>query len=81
MAPSRPAMTPTETRMGQSEGQWGNQGGAVDVVDAALSVALERASAAGEWSTVAILARELEARRVARAGVVQLEVERARRKS
>ena len=29
-----------------------------------LSIALERASAAGEWSTVAVLASELAARRV-----------------
>jgi hypothetical protein len=38
----------------------------VDVVDAALAAALERASAAGEWSTVATLAGELAARRAAR---------------
>jgi hypothetical protein len=39
-----------------------------DVVEAALASALDRASAAGEWSIVATLAREFEARRGARAG-------------
>jgi hypothetical protein len=73
-------MAPVETRLGQSEGHWGNQRGLVDAVDQALAVALERASAAGEWSTVTQLARELEARRLGRVDVVQLEVERARRK-
>jgi hypothetical protein len=34
-----------------------------DPVEAALAVALERASAAGEWATVVELARELAARR------------------
>lgn len=42
-----------------------------DVV-AALAVALERASAAGEWGVVAALARELEARRLEAAGVPSL---------
>ncbi len=40
---------------------------AVDPVDAALSEALSRASAAGEWPVVALLAGELQARRLARA--------------
>jgi hypothetical protein len=39
----------------------------VDVIDAALAAALERAAAAGQWSTVATLAGELAARRTARA--------------
>ena len=38
----------------------------VDMVEAALATALDRASAAGEWSTVATLAAELAARRTAR---------------
>ena len=50
-----------------------------DPVELALATALERASAAGQWTAVEVLARELEARRKARAGVVQLEAERRRR--
>lgn len=41
--------------------------------------ALERASAAGEWAVVATLAGELQARRVAAAGVAVLDVGRGRR--
>jgi hypothetical protein len=37
-----------------------------DAVELALAETLERASVAGEWSTVAVLVRELEARRAAR---------------
>jgi len=36
-----------------------------DPISLALATALERASAAGEWSTVALLAAELAARRTA----------------
>jgi hypothetical protein len=50
-----------------------------DSVELALATALERASAAGEWATVAVLAKELEARRLAKANVVALNVERKRR--
>ena len=54
-----------------------------DVVEAALAGALERASAAGEWAAVATLARELEARRMARDGapanVIALDDEKRRR--
>jgi hypothetical protein len=39
-----------------------------DLVESALAGALGRASGAGEWSVVATLARELEARRKAREG-------------
>jgi hypothetical protein len=46
-------------------------GAQVDVVDTALASALERASAAGEWSTVATLAGELAARRAARDAVAK----------
>jgi hypothetical protein len=41
-----------------------------DAVEAALAEAIRGAASAGEWATVAALARELEARRVARAGNV-----------
>lgn len=50
-----------------------------DVVEAALAGALERAAAAGQWSTVEVLSRELTARREARAGVVSIQAERAKR--
>jgi hypothetical protein len=43
-----------------------------------LAGALERAAAVGQWDVVAQLARELEARRLAGAGVVKLE-DRAKR--
>ncbi len=43
-----------------------------DAVETALATALERASLAGRWATVEALARELEARRRARVGVVDL---------
>jgi hypothetical protein len=39
-----------------------------DPVDAALADALARASASGQWGVVETLARELGARRAARAG-------------
>jgi hypothetical protein len=39
---------------------------ATDAVEAALAKALERATAAGRWDVVSQLARELEARRLAR---------------
>jgi hypothetical protein len=62
-------------------GQWlGNQP-APDPVEAALAVALTAASAAGQWETVAQLARELEARRRARSGTVDLTLERTKRRS
>ena len=41
-------------------------------VEDALALALERASAAGEWGIVAKLATELEARRLAAAGVTRI---------
>ncbi len=43
-----------------------------DPVELALASALERASAAEQWTAVEVLAREIEARRRARAGVVDL---------
>jgi hypothetical protein len=54
------------------------------VVEEALAGALARASAAGRWDVVTQLARELEARRLARggvavAGVVDLNDEKRRR--
>lgn len=51
----------------------------VDAVEEALAEALRGATAAGQWETVTTLARELQARREARAGVVQLGAERNKR--
>ena len=48
-----------------------------DPLAVALATAIEKGTAAGEWSVVAQLARELEARRAARAeNVVTLRQER-----
>ena len=49
-------------------------------VEAALVRALERASAAGQWEAVKLLADELRARRLALTSVVDLSRERARRR-
>ena len=50
-----------------------------DVVEAALAQALVQAAAAGQWDTVSVLARELEARRRSRSCAVDLASERAKR--
>jgi hypothetical protein len=50
-----------------------------DPVELAIATALERAGAAGQWTAVEVLARELESRRKVRAGVVQLDAERRKR--
>jgi ribosomal protein L18E len=52
----------------------------VDVVEAALADALTKASAASEWTVVAQLARELEARRTARQASNVTALDAARRK-
>jgi len=54
---------------------------ASDPVEEALAAALAGATAAGRWDIVAQLARELEARRLARAQVPTLDEARARRGS
>jgi hypothetical protein len=51
-----------------------------DPVEAALAAALEAATAACRWDVVAQLARELEARRLASAGAIDLAGERAKRR-
>lgn len=53
---------------------------AADPVETAIADALKRAAAAGAWTTVESLSRELQARREARAGVVELAVERSKRR-
>lgn len=50
-----------------------------DPVEEALASALAAAAAAGQWASVEVLARELEARRRARAGVASLNDARARK--
>jgi hypothetical protein len=65
---------PAMTRAGDSPGTVCG-----DVVEAALAEALRRASDAGQWAVVAQLARELEARRLAAAGVIDLVGARRRR--
>lgn len=52
---------------------------ASDAVERALADALSKATAVGEWSVVAQLARELEGRRAARARAVNLDAERRSR--
>jgi hypothetical protein len=54
-------------------------GDPVAPVEAALADALTRAAQAEQWGTVETLARELTARRKARANVVQLDAARKRR--
>ena len=48
-------------------------------MEAALADGITRATLAGEWSAVKVLADELAARRRARAGVVDLEAVRRER--
>ena len=50
-----------------------------DVVEESLASALAGAAAAGQWGAVASLARELESRRVARAGAHVIDLETRRR--
>jgi hypothetical protein len=52
-----------------------------DVVEAALAKALGEASAAGRFDVVALLASELQARRLARDGVVVLGAQRRQRRT
>jgi hypothetical protein len=75
--PKSDEIAPVETPHGQSVG---NELELVDPVEAALAVALEGAARAGQWTTVEILTRELEARRRSRAGVVDLERARAKKR-
>jgi hypothetical protein len=76
--------TPNSAKSGDAGDSQRNPAELVDVVDAALAAALERAATAGQWSTVALLAGELAARRTARTAptmdnVVDLAAERAKR--
>lgn len=53
--------------------------GAVDAVETALADAIQKAAAAGRFDVLPGLVAELEARRKARAGTVDLSTERVRR--
>ena len=78
-----PESAPTDTVAHPTGGQGGPtaaQGGPdFDPVELALATALEQAAQAQQWQTVEVLSRELTARREARAAVVSLDAERARR--
>jgi hypothetical protein len=68
---SASAEAPVSVRAATSQGHWPTGvGQPSDPVEVALAKAIEGASEAKEWATVAQLARELEARRAARAGNV-----------
>jgi hypothetical protein len=64
--PSGPEIGGVHQGLGQSWGNPASPGTEEDQVEAALAYALDRASAAGRFDVVAQLARELEARRLAR---------------
>lgn len=51
----------------------------LDAFEQSIGAAIEQAARAGQWAIVSTLARDLEARRRERAGVVDLEVARAKR--
>lgn len=63
--PTEPEKAVSDPIVGQS---WGNQ----DIVETALAKALEGATAAGRFDVVALLAGELQARRLARERVPTL---------
>jgi hypothetical protein len=64
--------------IGQSQGNHQRKIDPLATLDR-LTTALERASAAGAWDAVALLAAEVKAWREANAGVVSLEAARSRR--
>jgi hypothetical protein len=77
---SEPADSVSNTAKSAIDGQAFTESNvSIDPVEAALAKALEGATAAGQWSTVAQLARELEERRKAHADVVSLATVRARK--
>jgi len=78
-APLRAPTDGTTSTAAHPDEQVGLARAEADPVETALAEALTKASAAGQWEIVARLAGELEARRKARAGVVDLDAARARR--
>jgi hypothetical protein len=83
-APSRPPSSPIVGAVGQSGGNQRaldcDAAPSPDLVEVALAEALAKASAAAQWEVVARLAGELEARRKARAAVVDIGTARAKRR-
>lgn len=82
--PSEPLGPPSTPNVGQSSGPADPVATALAEVEATLARAIDRATEAGEWATVRILAAELEARRKSReaqrqAGVSSLAEARAKR--
>jgi hypothetical protein len=71
------ASPPPATAIGPTIGP--SAEGAGGDVDAALAKALEQAAAAGRFDVVALLAGELQARRLAREGVVTLDAKKRQR--
>jgi hypothetical protein len=71
----RPSAVDEETRGEPGLGQLG----AIDAVEVALADAIQKAAAAGAFDVLPKLVAELEARRKARAGTVDLAAERAKR--
>jgi hypothetical protein len=82
--PSEALGPPSTPNVGQSSGPADPVATALAQVELTLAKAIDRATEAGEWATVRILASELEARRKSReaqrtAGVTSLESARARK--
>jgi hypothetical protein len=78
-----PIDDPGRGEIGRAEGAVGQSWGNPDPVEVALAEAITKASAAGRFDVVALLARELEARRTARAAtnvVPLLDADRRRRR-
>lgn len=67
------------SEQGDSEKAPALPNGSPDAVESALADAITKAAAAGQWDAVQALTGELQARRQARAGAVDLASERAKR--
>jgi len=77
--PDRESARPSSSPVVGDEWQSRGSSEPSHVVETALAEALAKAAAAEQWSTVEALSGELRARREARARVVSLDVERAKR--
>jgi hypothetical protein len=64
----------------QSDGDASEAADVRDPIEVALAEGLRKAAEAGQWTAVELLSRELQARREARANVVELDAERRRRR-
>ena len=76
-----PSLPAPEDSNPTDPGSRSDSGVTPDAVDTALATAIADATKAGKWDVIVLLARELEARRVARVAtnVVDLAAERAKR--